>query len=166
METPEQQVERILAERGDKPKTGRPRKDVDERAVFEAAKVLCTMEEIAAICGVSVDTLERRFADVIEKGRCEGRASLRRQQYAVAMNPRVPGSATMLVWLGKVVLGQRETTNLEVSGPNGGPIAHADTTDETLQAYALEALATVEAAERICAESLAASGEPAADGTR
>lgn len=168
MDANERRVAEIVAARDGKPKHagGRPPKTpkVDDEAIANLAAIMCTMDEIALITGLSVDTLERRFAGVIEKGRAEGRMSLRRQQYKVAMTPAIPGSATMLVWLGKTVLGQREESRVEITGAAGGPIAHADVTSDKLEAYALEALATVEAAERICAEGVVAAGEPAGDG--
>jgi hypothetical protein len=62
------------------------------------------MKEISAICGCSVDTLESRCAELIEKGKDEGRRSLRRLQWGQAEK----GNITMLIWLGKQMLGQRE----------------------------------------------------------
>lgn len=62
------------------------------------------MEEIARIVKCSVDTLERRFADVIKNGQSEGKSSLRREQYQQAMK----GNTALLIWLGKIYLGQQE----------------------------------------------------------
>jgi hypothetical protein len=62
------------------------------------------MIEIASVVGCSVDTLEKRFSDLIKKGRESGKASLRRQQWALAQK----GDKTMLIWLGKQYLGQRD----------------------------------------------------------
>lgn len=83
---------------------GRPEKEVDEKLIYELAKIHCTMQEISAVTKVSVDTLERRFMDLIKEARDEGRASLRRQQYDLA----IKGNVTMLLWLGKQLLGQAE----------------------------------------------------------
>ena len=66
------------------------------------------MVEIAAVCGVSVDTLERRFADTIKKGRETGNMSLRRKQVEVAMQ----GSVAMLIWLGKQRLEQKDQVDI------------------------------------------------------
>jgi hypothetical protein len=55
---------------------------------------------------------------------------------------------------------------VEMTGANGGPITHADVTADTLSAYALEAIALVEAAERIANAGGADGGEVAADGAR
>lgn len=98
----------------------RPRLKIDPAQVEALARIHCTHEEMAAVLGCSTDTLTRRFADVIEKGRDQGKASLRRKQFELAMK----GDRTMLVWLGKQVLGQRDKQEHEHAGPDGGPIAH------------------------------------------
>ncbi len=100
-------------------KTGRPLALVDESQVITLAKINCTYEEIAAVVGCSTDTLKRRFADLIEKGREEGKASLRRIQFATALK----GNATMQIWLGKQYLGQKDRQTQELSGLDGAPIA-------------------------------------------
>ena len=58
----------------------------------------------------------------------------------------------------------RDKHDVAMTGADGGPIVYADATADQLQAYALEALATVEAAERICAQSGGADGETPPDG--
>lgn len=105
-----------------KRKRGRPPLELDEKVIAGLARIDCTMIEIAAVVGCSVDTLERNYADVIEKNRKDGHASIRRQQYKLAM----AGNPTMLIWLGKVQLGQRETVVNEHTGKDGGPIVFAD----------------------------------------
>jgi hypothetical protein len=75
-------------------------------------RIQCTAEECASIFECSVDTLDRRlkeagfegFADFYKKYSGEGKASLRRAQWKAAQD----GNPTMLVWLGKQVLGQRD----------------------------------------------------------
>jgi len=87
---------------------GYPPKEHDEKLIYELASILCTLPDMARIIGCSVDTLERRYMDIIEKGRSEGNCSLRRKQVQVAME----GNPSMLIWLGKNRLGQREPVNL------------------------------------------------------
>jgi len=82
----------------------RPRKKIDKDLVRKLAGIQCTNEEIAAVLNCSADTLERRFAGVIKEGRANGRQSLKRAQYKKAME----GNPTMLIWLGKQFLGQRD----------------------------------------------------------
>ena len=69
----------------------------------------CTDEEIAAWFGTSTRTIERRrkepkFAEVMERGKAKGRISVRRMQLKLLEG----GNATMAVWLGKQLLGQRD----------------------------------------------------------
>ena len=76
-----------------------------------------TDEEIAHWFGVTTRTIERRrkqkrFADVMERGRARGRVSVRRMQ----MKLLEAGNATMGVWLGKNILGQRDEVFYEVTG--------------------------------------------------
>lgn len=85
-------------------KGGRPKKEVDARLVEQLASIGCTMGEIAAAADCSVDTLERRFADVIAKGQENGKTRLRKKQIEVAL----AGNVSMLIWLGKQMLGQAE----------------------------------------------------------
>lgn len=99
-------------------KTGRKPLEIDPELVGKLAGIGCTMKEIAAVCKCSVDTLERRFADVIETGRENAKASLRRMQWKQAER----GNTTMLIWLGKQLLGQRDRHDYEHSGKGGEPI--------------------------------------------
>jgi len=91
-----------------KSNAGRPKAELDEKQIIELAKIQCTMGEIAAVMGCSVDTLERNFAEIIESGRACGRESLRRAQWKLGMS----GNCSMLIWLGRFVLQQREEINI------------------------------------------------------
>ena len=71
------------------------------------------------MCDCSVDTLERRYADTIKSAKDRGRSSLRRHQWELAQK----GNPTMLIWLGKQLLGQRDHRDMQVSGPAGLPIS-------------------------------------------
>lgn len=96
---------------------GRPPLDVDPAQVFRVAQCHSTYEEIAFIIGCSVDTLERRFADIIKLARTQENISTRRLQFAIAHGSfarfgdkrklRGP-NAEMAKWLGKQHLGQRD----------------------------------------------------------
>ena len=83
----------------------RPKKEIDEELLYKLAQIHCTMREMSDIIGVSQDTLKRRYADIIDKGKSEGKMRLRRKQIEVAMS----GNHTMLIWLGKQMLGQSES---------------------------------------------------------
>ena len=83
----------------------RPRKEIDEELLYKLAVIHCTMSEMVDIIGVSEDTLKRRYAGIIAKGKAEGKQRLRRKQVEVAMS----GNAVMLIWLGKNLLGQSDS---------------------------------------------------------
>jgi len=94
---------------------GRPQKKIDADIVFELAKINCTMHEIAAVVKCSVDTLERRFADIIKIGREDGKASLKRRMWETAMSDSNKGSVTMQIWLSKQILGYTDKVEQNVS---------------------------------------------------
>jgi hypothetical protein len=90
----------------------RPRKQIDARQVETLAGMGCTGDEIAAVCGVSRDTIDRRFADALKVGREKGGATLRRQQWKLMKK----GNVTMAIWLGKQLLGQKDKTDVTTDG--------------------------------------------------
>jgi hypothetical protein len=91
---------------------GRPRIEIDWADFDRLCEVQCTLAEIAANFGVSEDTIERAvkrehrvsFADYFAQKRKSGFVSLRRKQFELAM----VGNATMLIFLGKQLLGQAD----------------------------------------------------------
>jgi hypothetical protein len=93
---------------------GRPRLILDETLIRKLAEIDCTMGEIAACLKCSIDTLERNYAGVINQGREQGKSSLRRAQYKKAME----GNPTMLIWLGKHRLGQKDEFTVMSEEPN------------------------------------------------
>ncbi len=90
----------------------RPLKEIDEKLVERLASIHCTNIEIAAIVECSVDTLDRRFADLIAKAKANGKMSLRRMQWELASK----GNATMQIFLGKAILGQTDMVQMNVNG--------------------------------------------------
>jgi len=107
----------------------RPRKEITEEdftKLVEMIRIQCTQQEICQIFGMTAETLNTRleergeesFSTLYKKHSGEGKASLRRMQWGAAEN----GNATMLVWLGKQMLGQSDKQQLEHSGPDGEAI--------------------------------------------
>ena len=97
----------------DRPKMGRPKKKLDLKLAEKLAAIMCTQEEIAGILDVSLSTLKRDedFCTIYKKAQDGAKMSIRRSQFKKAL----AGDTTMLIWLGKIYLGQRETVNQEVS---------------------------------------------------
>lgn len=75
----------------------------------------CTQIEIAHFFNISVDTLDRicrrelgeKLADIWDKKKNMGKVRLRKIQFDIAESGG-PGAATMAIFLGKVILGQRD----------------------------------------------------------
>lgn len=97
---------------------GPPRTQLDLDQVEILAGIQCTDYEIALVLGVSEKTIQRRKADdaaflsAYEKGRADGRVSLRKWQFEAAKGR----SNTMLIWLGKQYLGQTDKADLMSGG--------------------------------------------------
>jgi|SRR5437588_9096602 len=105
---------------GSRSGAGRKPVHIDLVELEKLSLLHCTDEEIASWFGVTTRTIEMRrkqpeFAEVMNRGRAKGRISVRRAQMKLVES----GNATMSVWLGKQLLGQRDVTPLEVSGPHG-----------------------------------------------
>ena len=83
---------------------GRPRKQVDEEKLFTLASLGLTTAEIASVLECSPDTLERNYKEEMAEGKEKCKASVRRKQFELAM----AGNPTMLIWLGKQILGQSD----------------------------------------------------------
>ena len=92
---------------------GRPKIEIDYATVEKLANIQCTQDEIASFIGVSTRTLQRdeKFMELFNKGRENGKMSLRRIQWKHAEK-----SVPMAIWLGKQYLGQRD--NIEVNNNN------------------------------------------------
>jgi len=93
------------------PKCGRPKLDIDPDEVYKLALLQCTLREIASFFSCDEKTIRTRFPAEIEKGRESGKMSLRRAQFKRAVDA---GSDTMLIWLGKQYLGQREPRDIDI----------------------------------------------------
>lgn len=91
---------------------GRPRKVIDQTTFESLCEMQCTKDEICSILKCDEKTLTKwcienyklSFSDTFKKVSAVGKMSLRRAQYKAA----IEGNTTMMVWLGKQWLGQRE----------------------------------------------------------
>lgn len=105
----------MAAEKGNKyavgNKGGRPKFVIDYSTVAKLAAMQCTQDEISSFLGCSTETLQRdkEFCAVYKKGMDGGKASLRRRQWEAVEK----GNTTMLIWLGKQYLGQREPQHMQ-----------------------------------------------------
>ncbi len=98
-------------------------KPVDIEKLEKYARIGATQQEMSRCLGVSPATLERRlqqpkFREALDKGQADLYTSLRTKQVQLAL----AGNVTMLIWLGKQYLGQKDKQ--EHTGADGGPIEH------------------------------------------
>ena len=108
----------------------RPQKTatLTEDQIIQMAAVGCTDSEIAALASIDERTLQRSFATLLKTGRADLRTNLRTAQVRKALGhhqQRITDSGavevylttpdnTMLIWLGKQYLGQRDKSDLDV----------------------------------------------------
>ena len=89
-----------------------PFSDEDLRQLAGLAHIMCTLAEVVGVMGIPRDRLMKRIKDsgfkswddFFTQHSSDGRASLRRRQFDMAMS----GDKTLMIWLGKQVLGQAD----------------------------------------------------------
>jgi homoserine acetyltransferase len=98
--------------------------EMDPEGVRRLAQIGCTVREIAHFYSVGHATLERRiqddpeFGDAYYVGKANLKTGLRKKQVEMAL----AGNVTMLIWLGKQLLGQRDKGDIELTGKDGAPL--------------------------------------------
>lgn len=100
-------------------KGGRPRKVFTKeglKVVESLSRVMATDEDIAGVLGCSRDIFyneenKELYRQAKEKGMSEGKLSLRRKQYEMAMK----GNSRILEWLGRQWLKQTERIELDAN---------------------------------------------------
>jgi hypothetical protein len=83
---------------------GPNQKVVDPDEVYRLSGIGCTMEEMAHFFGIDRETLKYNFLPYIQRANSELYMRLRTKQIEVALD----GNPTMLIWLGKNMLGQSD----------------------------------------------------------
>ena len=84
---------------------GRDKKVVPPQDVYKLAQMGCKDSEIGEWFGIDENTLRYNFSVELLKGKLSLNQSLRQAQIRLALS----GNATMLIWLGKNILGQSES---------------------------------------------------------
>jgi hypothetical protein len=93
---------------------GRDKRVVPPKDVERLAQMGCKDSEIAEWFGIDENTLRYNFSVELVKGKLALNQSLRQAQIRLALS----GNATMLIWLGKNILGQQENPiNSEANAP-------------------------------------------------
>jgi hypothetical protein len=83
---------------------GLRKKVVNPEDVYKLAAMGCTTKEIADWFDIPYNTCNDNFRNIIAKGKNDLHQSLRMAQIKLALS----GNATMLIWLGKNLLGQSD----------------------------------------------------------
>lgn len=84
---------------------GRDKKVIPPKEVEKLAAMGCKDIEIGEWFGIDGNTLRYNFSVELQKGRQSLNQSLRQAQLRLALS----GNATMLIWLGKNILGQSDS---------------------------------------------------------
>jgi len=86
--------------------------DIDDKVLEEMAYQGATYKELASHFYVSENWLFTNKKDIIDHGHDAICRKLREEQLRIATDPRHTKQTQMLIFLGKVMLGQRETTEV------------------------------------------------------
>jgi len=103
--------------------TGRPSAEIEWKVVDELLQAGCLGTEVAAFLGVYPDTLYNRcekehgttFTAYAQQKKQSGDSLLKKAQFDKAIGNTDKGDNTLLIWLGKVRLEQKETTEHTVA---------------------------------------------------
>ena len=95
----------------------RPKKyNIDKDQLEKLASSGCTNTEIAEFFGCTKSLLTKSYSTNLTKGREKGKIRLRQMQWKAADK----GNVTMLIWLGKQILGQAEKSEVKWENPVDG----------------------------------------------
>ncbi len=93
---------------------GRPKKyNLDTDQIEKLAAFGCTNTEIASFFGCGESLIRKSYSEFLTKGRDKGKMRLRQLQWKAAES----GNVTMLIFLGKQILGQTDKTEVEFTKP-------------------------------------------------
>ena len=112
-------VEAGITKEDPKPNGGIPRLELVESVLYEMAKSYASYDTLGCIFGVSGAHIQQTYPGLVEKARAEGLKNLHAAQFAAATQDRNP---TMLIWLGKQYLNQKDVNRTEHTGADGKPI--------------------------------------------
>ena len=97
-----------------KKEVGRPKKyDIDPKDVEKLASYGMTNVQIADFYGCSKQLISDNYRTFVTKGKLETIKNLRKTQIDVALS----GNVSMLIWLGKQILGQSEKAEVKLNRP-------------------------------------------------
>lgn len=83
---------------------GENKRVIDPDEVEKISRSFATYADLADYFGVKEQTFRDNFREIVTKGRANTKVRLRQAQLATALK----GNPTMLIWLGKNILGQSD----------------------------------------------------------
>lgn len=92
----------------------RPKIEINADQVEKLAAMQCTNEEIADVFSCHVDTITRRFADALQRGRSMGKMTMKRKLFEKVQD----GELGALIWWGKNFAGMSDKTEVENRNTN------------------------------------------------
>jgi hypothetical protein len=103
--------------------------DESRKQVETMAGLLLPHDDIAAILGISDETLRKHYRAELGVGRAKGNLAISDRLHKKAKD----GNIAALIFLAKVRLGWSEKIKVENSGPDGGPLkVYMSMTEEEL----------------------------------
>jgi hypothetical protein len=130
-------------ETGKLKKKRRSRIDIPLETFRKLCELQCSQVELGDFFGCSEGTIKNRikedpdYEEAWKKGMATGKISIRRAQMRAVQDPQSKGHATMLVWLGKIFLQQRDSQDLNISNKDEaakGPYQHPFVTEDEANA--------------------------------
>ena len=113
----------------DMTKVGRPKLDIDGEKISKWISYGATVKELADVESCSEDHIYKVFRHNITKGKAERNMRLRKAQIELAMG----GNCSMLIWLGKQYLGQKDSPVVPMNMPISGIKFIDDTGEEYIE---------------------------------
>lgn len=97
--------------------------DTDRAKVKMLAILGATHDEIAAFMEISRGTLEKHYRDELDKALLEANIKVGANLLAMATGPRdLKNTVTAAIWWSKARMGFKDTSRVEQTGADGGPI--------------------------------------------
>ncbi len=100
----------------------RPKKyNIEGKQVENLAQFGCTNTEIASFFGCDESLIRKSYSEFLTKGRDKGKIRLRQAQFKAALGDDsddkniIAPNITMLIWLGKQMLGQSEKQEIQTT---------------------------------------------------
>ena len=106
---------------------GKGKTVIPEEEIAYLASIHCTVKEIAGFYGVTQDTIRNNFQDIINREKAVTRQRLRKAQLDLALS----GDRTLLIWLGKNMLGQSDNPQAQSVNNTVLPWTETTTTETT-----------------------------------